>query len=326
MGRKTMQFGLRTAVLDHLRSSTKNRRTKQSYMESVTHFATWAKAVGHKYFDQLNKDVIQEYADHLRAEGKTAGTIHTRLAPVCVGAGISMREIRKPRRTIDTIVRGRSAVANEVGHRQKGQERYSRLVVLQEALGIRRAELAALTPEDAVRDENGTVVAVIVRHGKGGKRQEQRVLPGRRDAVTRVFNSAAGADRVFSGEEMANKINLHGMRAAVAQEAYGYYAGILKEHPEAAGKMRSELMQALRDNNTADAFAKKRRQFTDDITNENPYRLRGATRAKAVKLGLPTEYNRLSLMMVSVFHLAHWRINVTTANYLLAMEEGDTEQ
>ena len=33
----------------------------------------------------------------------------------------------------------------------------------------------------------------------------------------------------------------------------------------------------------------------------------------------PTAYNRLALMAVSVFHLSHWRLDVTVCNYILAV-------
>lgn len=39
----------------------------------------------------------------------------------------------------------------------------------------------------------------------------------------------------------------------------------------------------------------------------------------AIRKGLLTEYNRLALMAVSVFHLSHWRLDVTVSNYLLAV-------
>lgn len=49
------------------------------------------------------------------------------------------------------------------------------------------------------------------------------------------------------------------------------------------------------------------------------YRVRGENKKLALKKGLPTEYNRLALMAVSVFHLSHWRLDVTVSNYLLAV-------
>lgn len=48
------------------------------------------------------------------------------------------------------------------------------------------------------------------------------------------------------------------------------------------------------------------------------YYLRGRTRTLALQLGLPVTYDRLCVLAVSVFHLSHWRLDVTVDNYLLA--------
>lgn len=61
-----------------------------------------------------------------------------------------------------------------------------------------------------------------------------------------------------------------------------------------------------------------RQRFIADITNEQPYKLRGENRQKAIELGKKTEYNRLALMMVSVLHLSHWRL---AAKYAKAYSE-----
>ena len=47
--------------------------------------------------------------------------------------------------------------------------------------------------------------------------------------------------------------------------------------------------------------------------------LRGLNRKFAQEHNLPTAYNRLTLMAVSVFHLSHWRLDVTVCNYILAV-------
>ncbi|MDY3954631.1 MAG: hypothetical protein SOY83_04010, partial [Anaerovoracaceae bacterium] len=52
---------------------------------------------------------------------------------------------------------------------------------------------------------------------------------------------------------------------------------------------------------------------------EGTYYLRGRNRKFALEHNLPTAYNRLALMAVSVFHLSHWRLDVTVCNYILAV-------
>ena len=49
------------------------------------------------------------------------------------------------------------------------------------------------------------------------------------------------------------------------------------------------------------------------------YYLRSRNRKFALEHNLPVAYNRLALMAVSVFHLSHWRLDVTVCNYILAV-------
>lgn len=55
-----------------------------------------------------------------------------------------------------------------------------------------------------------------------------------------------------------------------------------------------------------------------DTKFEGAYKLRGANSQLARRLGRPTEYDRLAVLATSVFHLSHWRCDVTVSNYLLA--------
>ena len=66
---------------------------------------------------------------------------------------------------------------------------------------------------------------------------------------------------------------------------------------------------------TADRVTNQR--FLKDIMNDTPYVLRGKNREKAIAQEKPVTYNRLAMMMVSVFHLSHWRLDVTSVNYLV---------
>lgn len=49
------------------------------------------------------------------------------------------------------------------------------------------------------------------------------------------------------------------------------------------------------------------------------YWLRGANKRFALVHDLPIKYDRLAVMATSVFHLSHWRCDVTIASYLLAI-------
>ena len=147
--------------------------------------------------------------------------------PICVAAGVPMEEIRKPKRLSGNISRSRRAnkirlkEKNLQGLQEENNPKYARVVALEKAAGIRRAELSKLCGEDlGFRDGD---CFIVVRRGKGGKRQEQYILPQDVDIVRAIFQSVGAEEKVFSKEEMNNKIDFHGMRAAHARRCYEYY-------------------------------------------------------------------------------------------------------
>ena len=150
----------------------------------------------------------------------------------------------------------------------------------------------------------------------------QYILPKDVDAVRAVFKEVGANERVFSREEMANKLNLHGMRAQHSRDCYEYYADMIKNRPGAADFLRSALLSRWEEGHkqikisNPSAWETQHRRFVRDM-DDRPYVLRGENLQKARALGRPEEYNRLALMCVSVFHLSHWRLDVTSVNYLI---------
>lgn len=270
--------------------------------------------------------VIQIYRDEVVIKKTSSpSTEHRKIAAICKGLSIVRPRghedpgwedrVITTKRTADKIVRGRKVEKNQQGKREADQERYSRLVRLQQAVGIRRDELRRLRGRDLIEDESGYLCVRVVR-GKGGKTQLQRVLPDDVETVREVFSEITPDQRVFSQQEMANKINLHHYRAEQAQKAYGYYKSILKTD-EDRQKLVTELQkrfQAMRE----DGHGRSRFDAELQKALEKPtYKLRGANRQKALQLGLPVVYDRLAVLAVSVFHLSHWRTSVAVTNYLI---------
>lgn len=302
-------------IAEALKGITDNQ-TITAYKKDCKLFAAYCKEQGVKRPDQLQgkeKELLQGYEKELEASGYSPATIHRRLAAPCKATGISMSEIEKPKRTAGKITRSRNPDANKQGRIEATEARYNRLIRFQNAVGIRRAELARLTGADLVIDEMG-YLCVYVERGKGGKTQLQRILPEDEKVVLEMFQSVNPDQKLFSLEEMNNKIDLHGIRRKHARKAYEYYADRLKNEPGYKYQCRQELMARYNERHKPGA---SRQRFIADITNEQPYKLRGENRQKAIKQSEETEYNRLALMMVSVFCLSHWRADVTIANYLI---------
>lgn len=327
MGRK--KESLQHALIMRVLPEIENNKTSRSYKKHLKSFSRWAKARGYTRPEDITREVIQEYEEHLEADPKhySAASIHSYLTPVCRAADVNMALIRKPRRTAGTITRGRNLdaagqpiVQNEKGRREENDPKNARLVTLQKAVGIRRAELGRLIGADLVAE--GGSLFVRVRKGKGGKEQLQYILPKDRKAVLEVFDGVASDQKVFSRDEMNNKINLHGLRAQHGRECYQYYSSLIAAKPETAGRLRETLLrrwdkghERLRESDLG-AWGRQRKRFIRDC-DDRPYLIRGENLRKAQALGLPDTYNRLALMCVSVFHLSHWRLDVTVVNYML---------
>lgn len=293
-----------------------DNQTVTAYKKDCKLFAAYCKEQGVKRPDQLQgkeKEMLQGYEKELEASGYSPATIHRRLAAPCKATNISMSEIEKPKRTSGKITRSRREEANKQGKREAEDERYSRLVTFQRAVGIRRAELSRLTGADLVIDEMG-YLCVYVERGKGGKTQLQRILPEDEKTVLEIFQAADPEQKLFSKEEMQNKIDLHGIRREHAQKAYKYYADRLENEPGYKYELRKELAARYREFHRSGDSNKR---FLHDIMNEEPYRLRGENRQKAIEQDKETQYNRLALMAISVCHLSHWRLDVTVTNYLI---------
>lgn len=268
---------------------------------------------------------IQAYIDHLVAQGKSPSTIHTYAAGLCHFYGEPLALYELPRRHTAEYSRGRGGKANSA-RRDAQPEASPRLAALAAAVGCRRAEYAKLRGDDLVTDESGHL-CVRIKHGKGNKYQLQRILPQHEELVRGYFDGSH--DYVFSRSEMSNKLNLHAQRAALAREAYQYYAHRLTTEPEYREQLRRELQARIRASNQHNievAQAKGKRwdgAKWDEREFNGTYHLRGKNRALAQRLGRPLSYDKAALLAVSILHLSHYRNDVTVASYILAQNPTD---
>lgn len=313
-GKKMRNMTIKTQLKSSLKNVTDNK-SKQTYKRGIRRFLEWTEKKGVKYIDHLSdkdkKELIQEYEKWLESECYSASTIHTYLAPICKGFDINMSDIDKPRRSAGLIKRSRDITANVQGKAEAEKEEFERLVNAQRALGIRRSELANLKGNDLIKTQNRGMY-VRVRRGKGGKYQLQRVLPQHEKTIERIFKDVGKDENVFSCREMSNKIDLHGMRADVAKEAYDYYSERIKNETGYADELRAAIYDRYEKYNRNEDFESWRATWD----RPDPYVLRGENRQNAINNHRPTEYDRLAMMAVSVFHLSHWRLCVTSVNYL----------
>ena len=310
MARQSLQYRLCTEALRDVTTD----RTAVSYKRSIKQFVAWERANPPAHA-QDPAERVQRWERALERAGASPSTIHTKLAPVCKGFKISMRDVKHPRRTADRITRGRRPDVNQQGRAELENSRFSDSVTLARASGLRRAELGKVASADYVRDESGYPCLRV--RGKGGKLQLQRILPAHQKEVEELakyrFDFFDESVPMLGADEMGSHVNYHSIRADVAREAYAYYAERLRTEPEYREQLRRELVARY------DAYhragAGERQRFIESSCGV--YKLRGANAEKARAAGRPVEYDRTALLAVSVFHLSHWRLDVTVTNYMV---------
>ena len=292
-------------------------KTEFQYKKHALKYVAWAKSIYRcKTLDDC-KEHIQDYSNYLTASGKTPSTTHTYLVGICRVLDVPLEDINKPIRIVAKNTRSRGAKAVDE-RKDADREASPRLYDFASIVGIRRNEYLHLRPDDLVVDDFGNP-CILVRKGKGGKQQLQRILPEELPAIQEVFQHPADEQHLFSKAELSNKIDLHHLRALRAQRMYKYYL----EHIQSEKGYREQLISEIKhtwegDDETRMENGYRPKRWKDCKVNGN-YVLRGHNRELALKNGLPVSYDRLALLAVSVYHLAHWRHDVTVANYLLAI-------
>ena len=287
------------------KSGTISPKSLKQYRQHAINFGEWCKKEhGIKAFADC-KPYIQQYGDWLVSKQKSESTVHTYLASICRFFDVSLGSIQKPKRVCAKNTRSRGKKESDA-RRSATREASPRLYDFALKVGVRRAEYGHLLIDDFVLDESGYPCVRIVK-GKGGKFQLQRILPESVDFVRSYFER--DSKFVFSRAEMRNEIDLHALRAVQARRAYDYYVQRIKQ--EGREKLTSEIRARW------EKYSGK--PWKEFLVREKPYYIRGENKKLAADHGLPLVYDRLALMAVSVFHLSHWRLDVTVSNYMLAV-------
>lgn len=291
----------------------------KTYNFGTKKFTAWAESKGIKHIDDLPTEedrikFVQEYQIWLDDSGYAPSTVHTYIAPVCKAMGFSMAKIKKKKRTAGYLKRSRDPLANPQGKREATLEKYQRFMTAQRAIGVRRAELSKLTGDDLI-ERNG-MMYVRVKKGKHGKFQLQLILPEDQDKLQEIWKGIKPKERVFTKDEVNNKIDLHGVRREHCMRAYNYYVDQINNTPGFKKELQEDLCRRYwtysKKQGDKDALQK---WATTIVYNDKPYELRGENKAKAINAGAPVEYNRLALIAISVYQLSHWRLDVSAVNY-----------
>lgn len=282
----------------------KSRGLNSTYKQQVRQYGTWLSNNG---LERGNMDMIhehvQEYLNTLQSDGKSTYTIHTACASICAVFNDKMDKYTIPTREL--AQKGREE-AKSTYISPAGQH----VVDFAKCVGIRESEYKDLTGKDIKTDDKGNTF-VIVESGKGGRYQEQLIDADDADYVKSFFEGKEADERIFTHEEMqgAEHANLHGLRRDLAQQMYDKYCNYTLAQKEALKSDLKDIFYSSGDKQIAkwDKLAPKL---------DTPYFCRGAVKEDMIKQGKLTRYDRLALIAVSVYHLAHWRVDVTVEHYM----------
>ena len=304
------------------------------------------------------QEYVQEFADWMRDEKNyAASTIKTYIAAVCQGLNMSMSGIKRDKVGAPTKGRSKEANPQGKKEAEKDRFATSVALSKATGLR-RRELRKLTVGDFKQDESNHWCVVVRVGNGKGGKGQYQRILPENYQTVKAVFDAARRAyeasgyeDKVIDGlpllapDQTKNKINYHAFRRQNAQQVVSYYTDLAQTeagrnrlidelvmrwnacHSEAPLKKdrkgrarRNEKIKWDRDTGRYVPADDKSpaASFLDDIYRPGMYRIRGENLSRALCKGCATEYDRVALRAISVFHLSHWRDDVTIKHYILA--------
>lgn len=286
--------------------------TRKTYERQVKQYIKFCR----EHFDSRNfdacKEHIQEYSDYLQKENYTASTIHTYLAAVCAVFEVDLATITKPIRYVADYIKGRKI--REVDSKNDlDNPQWAYIVEFQRRVGIRRDELKRLKGSDLGVDESGRV-CVIVRKGKGGKCQCQRILEKDVEFIKSYFDRVAENEYIFDRTYFENDLNFHRLRAEVSKNYYWEELRKIKEDPSYAEQLEKEIRARWQKMNLN---RKGKAKKFKEVEFRGIYVLRGKNRRLAKEKGLPLYYDKRALLATSIFKLSHWRNDVTIASYFL---------
>lgn len=294
-----------------------NQKTRSRYTHNYFCFIAYCRTEFNCQNKEQCAEHIQSYEHYLEMQGYSPSTIHNRLVPVCLYHQVPLESINKPKRITANYKRGRTNNRRILANCDIENPRYRRSVEFQRRVGIRRNEIKNLTGDDFVYDESG-YPCVRIKKGKGGKPQLQRILPSDVEFVSSYFMNIAPNEKVFEKNETSNNINYHFLRAQQAQRAYAFYLRNITEGGEAyRQQLTAEILRR------ANVYRKSKKTGKTVLIPakeiEGFYYLRGNNKTFAIRNDLPIKYDKLALMATSIFHLSHWRNDVTVASYLLVV-------
>lgn len=200
-------------------------KTMDNYIDVAGRFVRWARSVhGCRTLEEA-RQFVPEYLMLRCAQGKSMWTVRMEVSALAklYGCGINDFGVGLPERHRQDIQQHRQK--KWVGHFDANK--HKDLVAFGRTTGLRRHEMAVVTPEDVWEDDEGRVIVHVPR-GKGGKERYVEAL----DNTPLVLAQKArteGRELIFEG--IHKYAPVHEWRAEFARETYHRHARPLSEIP-----------------------------------------------------------------------------------------------
>ncbi len=297
-------------------SSINHDLTRRQYIRDFDRYIQFCRVkYDVKSFDDL-REHVQQYVDELVKQGMSSSTIHTYVASIAKTLRMKMSEVNKPIRHTADFRKGRKDyedLSKYHGDRDLNSFEHRYIVDFATHTGLRRSEYQKLTGDCLVRDESNKL-CILVKKSKGGKKNHmQRIESGYEDLISEYFKDKAPDEKIFKSKDLDNKLNLHTLRAKLAQREYDRLFELCLKDPSYCTVLEAEIRERWKKNKYKNGMVKP---FPEHEI-KGVYVLRGNNRTYALEHNKPIAYSRLILMYISIFNLSHWRVDVSLQNYIL---------
>jgi integrase len=186
-------------------------QTFAGYRQTCREFAHWCKDNGNPKTLEEARPYVALYLQYRIDQGMSAWTLQKDRAALrkVYQDPYLASEIELPRRRLKDIKRSRRPVGMD---KDFNKELHKELIDFETATGLRRHELAAITPSDIYW--RGSTLVARVKQGKGGKYREATVIKGMEDKVLKIIQSRAIDKPIF--DNIPKAMDVHSYRALYA--------------------------------------------------------------------------------------------------------------
>ena len=251
-----------------------------------------------------SRQYIQPYINKLIEEGKSPSYQKKILAGICKGTNAKMRdyiheEVNYAKQTQRKHEQGSI-------HKEYNEKRHKDILDLNRCIGIRRNELLNLKTKDVKFYEDRC--EVFCKSAKGGKDNYNIIRDTKKIEVIKLYYDKAiseNRDNFITKDMLNNDADLHRSRAENARQEYYRIVEDMKNNDN-----RDYYKQLIKDE-----LERKEKKYNLDKL-DTPYKCRGENKEILESLNIPTEWDRVGVMYVSLFCLNHYREDTTVQHYL----------